>query len=361
MKNKFVYIITIIITMFVAVSGTIAVLYYFPIHSDTVEKTVSNVNVTENDTIKSSIDKVYNAVVVVESYTSRGLTSTGTGFYYKKDNKYGYLITNHHVIEGSTSVKVMDSTGQEYDAKVLGSDEVSDVAVLSVDVKYVKQVAEIGDSTKLSLGDTLFTVGSPLGTDYKGTVTKGILSGKDRTVTVALTSGNYVMEVLQTDAAINPGNSGGPLLNVNGQVIGITSSKLASAEIEGMGFAIRIELAMSEVDRLEKGEKIERPIFGIEAIDVSNTYSLYYNRLTVDKSITSGIVIASVQDNLLANKAGLQKGDVIYEIDGNKVEDMAHFRFILYKYSIGDEIKVKYYRNTKSNEAKVKLTSSLGE
>lgn len=355
MKNKLLYIITIIMTLFIGVSATIVVLYYFPMHDNTISKTVSNVNITENDSIKTSIDKVYNAVVVVESYTSRGV-STGTGFYYKKDNKYGYLITNHHVIDGATSIKIVDNDGQEYDAKLLGSDEVSDVAVLSTDVKNVKQVVEIGDSTKLELGDTLFTVGSPLGSNYKGSVTKGILSGKDRTVEVSLSSGSYVMEVLQTDAAINPGNSGGPLLNINGEVIGITSSKLADEQIEGMGFAIRIELAMSEVDRLEKGEEIERPMFGIEAIDVSNVYSLFYNRISVDKNITEGIVVVNVSDGSAASSAGFKKGDVIYEIDGNKISDMAHFRFNLYKYSIGDEITVKYYRDGKLQEVKVKLT-----
>ena len=361
MKNKLIYIITIIMTLFIGISATLVVVYYFPLQETPVNKTVSNVNITENDSIKASIDKIYDAVVVVESYNNRGLASTGTGFYYKKDNKYGYLITNHHVIDGASSVKIMDNDGQEYDAKILGSDEVSDVAVLSVDVSNVKQVASIGDSTKLELGDTLFTVGSPLGVNYKGSVTKGILSGQDRTVTVSLSSGSYVMEVLQTDAAINPGNSGGPLLNINGEVIGITSSKLADEDIEGMGFAIRIELAMSEVDRLEKGEEIERPVFGIEAIDVSNTYSLFYNRVSVDSSIKYGIVIVNLEDGYAASNAGLQKGDVIYEIDGKKIEDMAHFRFILYKYSVGDEITVKYYRNGKSKEAKVVLTSPKGE
>ena len=355
MKNKLLYIITIVMTLFIGISLTLVVLYYYPLHDKTVSKTISNVNITESNTIKQSIDKAYNAVVVVESTTNRGV-GTGTGFYYKKDKNNGYLITNHHVINGATSIKIIDNDGQEYEAKLLGSDEVSDVAVLSVDAENVKQIVEIGDSTKLELGDTLFTIGSPLGSNYKGSVTKGILSGKDRTVEVELSSGNYVMEVLQTDAAINPGNSGGPLLNINGEVIGITSSKLADEKIEGMGFAIRIELAMSEVDRLEKGEEIERPLFGIEAIDVSNTYSLFYNRLSVDKNIKEGIVVARVVDNSAASSAGLEKGDVIYKIDDNKISDMAHFRFVLYKYSIGDEITVKYYRDGKSKEVKVKLT-----
>ena len=354
MKSKLVYIITIIICLFIGISSTLLVMHYYPLNTQT-NTTTSNVNITESDSLKNSINKVYDAVVVVESYTMRGLAGTGTGFFYKKDDKYGYLITNHHVVNGASSIKIMDSDGIEYDATLLGSDEVSDVAVLSVDAKNVKKIATIGDSTKSELGDTVFTVGSPLGSNYKGSVTKGILSGKDRTSSVSLSTGSYVMEVLQTDAAINPGNSGGPLLNINGEVIGITSSKLSDEDIEGMGFAIRIEIAMSEVDRLEKGKEIERPIFGIKAINVSNNYALFYNNISVDKSIKDGIVILSVEDGTAASKAGIEKGDVIYEIDGNKIDDMAHFRFILYKYSIGDEITVKFYRDGKSKEVKTKL------
>ena len=291
----------------------------------------------------------------MKSYKHGQLASTGTGFVYKEDSKNGYLITNHHVIESATSVKVVNMDGMEVDAKILGSDEYSDLAVLSIDKDAVMEVATLGDSTKLELGDTLFTVGSPLGEEYMGTVTKGILSGKDRTVSITLQNGSYMMEVLQTDAAINPGNSGGPLCNVNGEVIGVNSMKLVEDEIEGMGFAIPIEVVKNEVEKLEKGEKVTRPMLGVSLVDASNSYALYYNRITLDKKFDKGVVIVEVEDNSAAAIGGLKKNDVILKIGDSEVTDSAHFRYLLYKYQVGDKIKVTYYRNGSTKETTVTL------
>ena len=220
-------------------------------------------------------------------------------------------------------------------------------------------VAEIGASETLEIGDTLFTVGSPLGSDYMGTVTKGILSGKNRAVEVDLSNGTFMMEVLQTDAAINPGNSGGPLVNINGEVIGVNSLKLVEDEIEGMGFAIPIELVMSSVDRLEKGETINRPYLGIESLETTNLYALYRNHITLPKDYESGIVIVNVEKDSPAAKAGLQSGDVVLAINDSEIKNMAYFRFVLYKYSVGDEVTFKIERNGKAMDIKVKLSESL--
>lgn len=361
MKNKITYIVTIIITLAIGVSGTIVTLHFFSMTEKTLEKTVSEVSISETDTLKTAIDKIYDSVVLIETYTNNKQVSSGTGFVYKKDDKNGYIITNHHVIDGATTVKVTNIEGQTVEAKVLGSDEYADIAVLSVEASSVLQVAEIGKSSDSNIGDTLFTIGSPLGADYMGTVTKGILSGKDRTVSVSLSSGSFIMEVLQTDAAINPGNSGGPLVNINGEVIGVNSIKLVQDEIEGMGFAIPIEIVMASVDRLEKGEKIVRPVIGVEMLDISNAYYLYRNGITIDNSIDSGVAIVSVQENSPAAEAGLQKGDVILEVEGTTIKDIAYFRFVLYKYSVGDKIKVKYYRNNEILETEINLTKGLDE
>lgn len=358
MKQKIIYVVTIILSICIGVVGTIVTIHYFPITNEVQEKTVKTVSITETNSIKEAVDKVYNTVVVIESYENGRQTSSGSGFVYKKDDKNGYVITNHHVIEGATSVKVVNMEGQSVDAKVLGSDEYADIAVLSIDVKSVMAVAEIGNSSALELGDTLFTVGTPVGNAYRGTVTKGILSGKDRTVSVSASSGNgsYMMSVLQTDAAINPGNSGGPLVNINGEVIGVNSLKLVEDEIEGMGFAIPIELVMASVEKLEKGEKIDRPVVGVSLLDVENTYALYMNRIMLDKDITYGAVIVKVENGSVADKGGLKAGDVILAVDGEKIEDTAHFRYNLYKHDIGDEIKVLYNRDGKEKETTLKLT-----
>ncbi|MCI9233154.1 MAG: PDZ domain-containing protein [Bacilli bacterium] len=357
MKQKIIYLVTIILSFFVGVSGTLVTLRFVPVEEKLIEKTVKTVSITESDSIKEAVNKIYNAVVVIESYRNGRQTGSGSGFVYKKNDKEGYVITNHHVIEGATSVKVVNMEGQSVDAKVLGSDEYADIAVLSMDINGVIDVAEIGDSSELNLGDTLFTVGTPVGIAYRGTVTKGILSGKDRTVSVQSSSGNgsYVMSVLQTDAAINPGNSGGPLVNINGEVIGVNSLKLVEDEIEGMGFAIPIELVMASVEKLEKGEKIERPIVGVSLLDVTNTYALYRNEITLHKDITYGAVIVNVEPNSVAEQGGLKAGDVILKVNDDKIADVAHFRYNLYKYNIGEKVKVIYNRNGEEREAMLTL------
>lgn len=363
MKEKNRSIVLSILTFFVGVIGTLCVVYFLYM-SDSESKPVSNENrnvtVTEADTIKSAIGKVYDAVYVIETYdkNGRGLGS-GTGFVYKKDKDHGYVLTNHHVISGATTIKITNTAGGTFEATLLGSDEYTDIAVLSVPLEAVLQVAILGDSSTAELGDTAFTVGSPLGIKYMGSVTKGIISGKNRQVTVSLTNGNFVMDVLQTDAAINPGNSGGPLLNINGEVIGITSMKLVQDEIEGMGFALPIEFVMSYVDQLEKGQQIVRPMLGVQMIDLGNPYTLAYYKITISDDITSGVVIAGVEDGSPASEAGLEKGDVITKINDVAVADSAHLKSQLYKYHVGDTIRLSIIRDGKEREIKVKLSKSL--
>lgn len=351
MRGKVLNTVFVILAFFAGIAGTVAVYKFVPNEEIVVNRNETCVTITEQNSLKTSIDKIYDAVFLIQAESTGG-ASTGSGFAYKKDDKYAYIITNEHVISGAKNVKISNSKGELYDAKVLGSDTYADIAVLSTDVKNVSKIAEIGDSSKIELGDTIFTVGSPLGEQYFGTVTKGIISGKNRMVG----SNQIILEVIQTDAAINEGNSGGPLVNINGEVIGVNSMKIATTSIEGMGFSIPINAVMSYVERLEKGEAIERPVMGITMSDVSNTWQLYRYGIIVDPSVEYGAVVVSVQDGYPAAKAGLQKGDVIIEIDGVKIEDSSYFRYALYKYEVGDTIKVRYYRNNKILETSVKLT-----
>ena len=351
MRGKVLNTVFVILAFFAGIAGTVAVYKFVPNEEIVVNRSETCVTITEQNSLKTSIDKIYDAVFLIQAESTGG-ASTGSGFAYKKDGKYAYIITNEHVISGAKNVKISNSKGELYDAKVLGSDTYADIAVLSTDVKNVSKIAEIGDSSKIELGDTIFTVGSPLGEQYFGTVTKGIISGKNRMVG----SNQIILEVIQTDAAINEGNSGGPLVNINGEVIGVNSMKIATTSIEGMGFSIPINAVMSYVERLEKGEAIERPVMGITMSDVTNTWQLYRYGIIVDPSVEYGAVVVSVQDGYPAAKAGLQKGDVIIEIDGVKIEDSSYFRYALYKYEVGDTIKVRYYRNNKILETSVKLT-----
>lgn len=363
MKHKISYGLNILLAIIIGVLSTVIYFDLFDKKEDNdqesyVNSTYKNVTVTETNTIKSAIDKIYDSVVVIE-VTSRTGTGTGSGFVYKVSNDLGYIITNHHVVSGASAIYVTNSEGKQVQATLLGSDEYSDIAVLSVQSDFVISTAIIGDSTKSELGDTVFTVGSPLGSKYQGTVTKGIISGKDRQVTVSLTNGSFIMEVLQIDAAINPGNSGGPLVNMNGEVIGVNSLKLVEDKIEGMGFAIPIELVMTSVESLEKGEKISRPQIGIQMMDIDNTYLLAREQIRLDKNITYGVVILSSEFGKPASNAGLQKGDVIIELNGSKITSSAHFKYMLYKYNVGDTVTVKYIRDGKEKTTRLNLTIGL--
>jgi serine protease Do len=220
-----------------------------------VNKTEKEVTITDKG-IADAVEKMYDSTVVVKVGTS----SWGSGVVYKKDNKYGYILTNHHVVDGAKSITIMFTDMSEAEGTLIGSDEHADVAVVKVDANKIKSVAEIGSSEDLKLGDTVFAVGTPIDLAYSFTVTRGILSGEDRLVSMSSKESGYsyyyqtrntdvwYMKLIQIDASINSGNSGGPLANSNGEIIGITNSKLSSsgsyysssATIENMGFAIPI-------------------------------------------------------------------------------------------------------------------------
>lgn len=359
-KNITGCIVSSVVAFFVGVIGTYLVVVNFNPTTENVIKNIKSVEVVDNS-IADAVEKAYDAVVVIEAYNNDTLKSTGTGFVYKKTGGKGYIMTNNHVVDDANNVKIIYSNGTTTTADILGKETYSDIAVLTVKDDTVLSVVSLGDSTKMRLGDTVFTIGSPLGSEYSGTVTRGILSNKDRLVAVSLTSGStsdWIMKVLQTDAAINPGNSGGPLLNINGEVIGINSLKLVENEIEGMGFAIPIEDAIYYAEILEKGEKISRPYMGIGMLDISNPYSLRYYGINIDSSVTSGVVITEVEKNSPAYKAGLQKGDVIYQINDEDVNSIAEFRYVLYKSRPGDTITLKYYRGADKKSVNVKLVKN---
>lgn len=323
---------------------------------------LKQVTITDNG-IAESVSKVYDSVVVVENYKKDTLISTGTGFVYNKDKKYGYILTNNHVIDGATEVYVTFTNGIRKKVLIVGTDAYSDVALLKVDAESVIAVAKIGNSEKLRLGDTTFAIGAPLDYQvYSWSVTRGIISGKERLVEVSLSNSNtsdYVMEVLQTDTAINSGNSGGPLCNYNGEVIGITNMKLASSSVEGMGFAIPIEKAIEYAKIFLTGKTITRPYLGIAMYDLSSMKNsfFFYN---INTKLTSGVYINSVEKGSSAAIAGLQTGDIITKIDDTDVKSSAYLRYILYQHQVGDKIKVTYYRNDKEYKTTITLKGNGG-
>lgn len=367
-KNKPYNFFLLVFVFIVGGISTIALLKWTPLLNEIIGSVTTTTTIKQNGTavyekssLSASVEKIYDAVVMIKSYQNTQQISTGTGFVYKIDNSYGYILTNQHVVSSANKIVLVMSNDEEVEGQVLGGDEYLDLAVIRIDKSSVTQVATIGSSEKVNLGDTIFTVGSPLGEDYRGSVTSGILSGKDRMVSVSVsnsTNSDWVMRVLQIDASINPGNSGGPLLNVNGEVIGICSMKLVDDDIEGMGFAIPIEYAMSHINSLEKGKKIEWPLLGISMANVSDSQLLRRNGITIDESISKGVVVVNIMENTGAASSDLKIGDIITKINENEVKNYAYLRYELYQHQAGDTIEVTYIRNGKEATTKVKLSKT---
>ena len=340
------------------------------VHSTTVKTAYKNTTSTSE-----AVDKVKNAVVSVITYSdssNQGLfekeensdsqiSSEGSGVIYKKEGKYAYLVTNTHVINGAKKVDILLADGNKVPGEVVGSDVYSDIAVVRISADKAKAVAEFGDSNQLTVGETAIAIGSPLGTDYANSVTQGIISSQGRNVNLKADNGqNISTRALQTDAAINPGNSGGPLINIQGQVIGITSSKISNngqTSVEGMGFAIPANDVVNIIKQLEEKGKVVRPALGIQMMDLSNLSTSDLSQLKLPEKISGGVLVRSTLENMPASDK-LQRYDVITKIDDTDIESTADLQSALYSHQINDTIKVTFYRDGKQQTTSIKLTES---
>lgn len=327
-----------------------------------------NVSIDVYSGITKAVDKAGDAVVgitnIQQSTNFWGQTQesggTGSGVVYKKAGDKAYIVTNHHVVAEATELEVSLSDGTKIPAKLLGSDIWTDLAVLEVPADKIKVVAEFGNSDKLKPGEPVIAIGNPLGLTFSGSVTQGIISGTERAIPVDINQDgtpDWQAEVLQTDAAINPGNSGGALINIEGQVIGINSMKIAQNAVEGIGLSIPINYASPIIDDLEKTGEVKRPVMGVELASVNEISANHQqNTLKLPKDVTYGVAIRRVQPNSAADKAGLKELDVIVEMDGKEIRDAVDLRKHLYNQKkVGDELKVKFYRDGKLQETTLKL------
>ena len=358
--------------------------------SNTTSTKVSNVSVNVNTDVTSAIKKVSNSVVSVMNYQKQNsqsdfssifggnsgsssandslqLSSEGSGVIYKKSGGDAYVVTNYHVIAGNSSLDVLLSGGQKVKATVVGYDEYTDLAVLKISSDHVKDVATFADSSKLTIGEPAIAVGSPLGSQFANTATEGILSATSRQVTLTQENGQTTsINAIQTDAAINPGNSGGALINIEGQVIGITQSKITTTEdgstsVEGLGFAIPSNDVVNIINKLETDGKISRPALGIRMVDLSQLSTNDSSQLKLPSSVTGGLVVYSVQAGLPAATVGLKAGDVITKVGDTAVTSSTDLQSALYSHNINDTVKVTYYRDGKSATANVKLSKSTSD
>lgn len=360
--------IILILVFFLGVGSTYLMFHFFPnIMETTVTKLEKNVTIDDKG-IADAVEKVYDSVVVVNTYINEKPYASGTGFVYKVEGNTAFLLTNNHVIQDADDVYIKFTDETVVKANVVGSDVYSDIAVLSVDKKYIKAIATIGSSEDLRLGDTAFAIGAPIDSAYSWSVTRGIISGKDRLVEVEMTTNNNVktpviVNTIQTDTAINNGNSGGPLSNGNGEVIGITSIKLASDKIEGMGFAIPIETAIKYAEELISGKSVVRPYLGVYMLDISAAYTNRYQyrefyEIAKEANITSGVIITEIESKSPAILAGIKVGDIVTKVDDHEVPSNAYLRYYLYNHSVGDEMKLTIIRDNKEKEITVKLASN---
>lgn len=282
---------------------------------------------------------------------------TGSGVIFHKDDQYGYIITNNHVIEGANEVEVSLYDGETVKSEIVGADALTDLAVLKIDQAHVDKVASFGDSSKLRPGDEVIAIGNPLGLEFSRTVTQGIISAIDRTVGVKTSAGEWELDVIQTDAAINPGNSGGALINASGEVIGINSLKIADERVEGLGFAIPANDVLPIAEQLIENGQVKRPFIGIEMYDMADIVQFY--RQSMFGNIEQGIVVAGVKEGSPAAKAGLKVNDVIVGINGNEVKNTTELRKYLYsKVKPGDTIELEFYREGKKQSVSVKTNES---
>lgn len=362
------------------------------VSSSSTKTTTSKVSYSNTNDTTKAVEKVREAVVSVINYQSNSssndlymqmfggnldnntnngsdsdlsIASEGSGVIYKKDGNSAYVVTNNHVVDGASQIEIMLSDGTKVVGELVGTDTYSDIAVVKIASDKVTTVAEFADSDKVTVGETAIAIGSPLGTDYANSVTQGIVSSLSRTVTMTNDDGDTIStNAIQTDAAINPGNSGGALINIEGQVIGINSSKISSTSdsgsgnsVEGMGFAIPANDVVKIINQLEANGKVIRPSLGITMANLSDLSTTTISRLNIPTSVTSGIVVASVQSGMPA-EGTLKKYDVITAIDDKDVSSITDLQSVLYGHSTGDSIKVTFYRGTDKKTETIKLTKT---
>ena len=377
-------LLIILISFFSGILGTFTTLQLSQKQNSgtTTTTTVSKAAVKNENSTTQAVDKVKDAVVSVITYSSNSqnslitsdetdmdtnaeqVFSEGSGVIYKKEGDTAYIVTNTHVINGAKKVDIRLADGTKVPGDIVGSDTYSDIAVVKIAADKVTTVAEFGDSNQLTVGETAIAIGSPLGSEYANTVTQGIVSSLNRNVSLKSEDGQAIStNAIQTDTAINPGNSGGPLINIQGQVIGITSSKIASnggTSVEGLGFAIPANDVINIIKQLEKDGKVTRPALGIHMVNLSNLSTTDLQKLKLPGNVTSGVAVRSVQKNMPAN-GHLQQYDVITKIDDKAISSTTELQSALYSHSIGDSMTVTYYRDGKEETTTIKLDKSTSD
>ncbi len=367
-QNKFiktleVIAILILIISFMALAYCIYISFSMEqeyISNYNAKKTTSVINVSEEQDISTIIEEVNNSVVGISKIKNKGSTiflqdgsvslGLGTGFIVSED---GYIVTNQHVSgEINDTCYVTLEDGRNFTAIVVWSDTDLDLSIIKITSNNLSYL-NLGDSDSVKITQQVYAIGNPIGYEFQRTVTSGIISGLDRTIKIEEDDETYYMEdLIQTDATINPGNSGGPLIDSSGNVIGINSVKITSAE--GMGFAVPINTIKPIIEKLRTSGKYNAVTLGVFAYD--KAILPYINsQLGISMSFDSGIYVTSVVKNSPASKAEIQTGDILLEIDEIELTKMSTLRRYIYEKEIGDIVNIKYVRNGRQYSVEIAL------
>ncbi|MCM3768784.1 trypsin-like peptidase domain-containing protein [Neobacillus niacini] len=337
--------------------------------NNTVKPVTAKATAVSTGSIADTVEQISKAIVGIVNFQQQNNnyfrsynssqesveSGTGSGVIFQKNNDSAFIVTNNHVIEGATKLEVSLYNGEKTTAEVVGTDALTDLAVIKIDAKYVTSKAQFGDSSTLRPGDQVYAIGNPLGLNLSRTVTQGIVSATNRSIPVSTSAGDWETNVIQTDAAINPGNSGGALINPQGQVIGINSLKISESGVEGLGFAIPSNDLIPIVNQLINNGKIERPYLGVGLADLNQVSEMYWQG--VPENISKGVMVMNIDPNSSAASAGLQVNDIIVSMNGTEIANSSDLRKYLYtKAKTGDELKLGVYRDGKTITLNVKLT-----
>ncbi|KAB2331848.1 S1C family serine protease [Bacillus mesophilum] len=331
---------------------------------------VQKVNSAATGNLADTIEQASKAIVGIVNYQDQqqvdpfgravsgeeAESGSGSGVIFKMSDGEAFIVTNNHVIENASKVEVTLHDGEKLSAELVGTDPLTDIAVIKIKGDISAEVLPFGDSSKLRAGEQVLAIGNPLGLDLSRTVTQGIVSAVDRSIAVSTSAGEWDLDVIQTDAAINPGNSGGALINSAGELVGINSLKISESGVEGLGFAIPSNDVEALINQLIEDGQVERPYLGVGLAALEEIPQFYLR--DVPENVTAGAIITNVDESSAAAKAGLQAEDIIVSIGGTKVTGPDDLRKALYTdFKIGDNVTVEYYRQGELKEVKVTLAS----
>ena len=339
------------------------------------ENAIIDITNRSKDAVVSIVNKqdVYEQATLLEHYYRQQelpspsdelqVVGEGSGVIYKIEGDSAYIVTNNHVIEDAKKVEVIMADGTTVDGELVGADAATDLAVIRIESKYAKTTLTFADSNKLQVGSLAIAMGSPLGIEFSNSVTQGIVSGINRIEGVDIDQDgrdDWEVQLIQTDAAINPGNSGGALINKNGELIGINSSKFEEIGIEGMGFAIPSNDVQTIIAQLEKDGQVTRPVLGVKTMDVGVLSSRSrLDILKLPENVLTGVAVAEVVPESVAEKSGIQVYDVITKVDDTDIESVSDLLNVLYNHKIGDEVSVTVLCEGKEVQVKAVLEASV--